>query len=103
LLTSFNHSEFSEPSYVPPLKSALQRSVSHFARKQSLFNIEEPTISAYSKLEHLNVTLVIQYLNSDYERVLPKFTSILNVPFIFMSEVANEEFHIPQEDCLKLR
>ena len=59
----------------------------NFARRDKLFDVGSQTISTYAAVNK-NVTLVVQYLNSDYKKVLPKFYDILDVPFISVAEVA---------------
>ena len=58
-------------------------------RKDKLFDYGEYTISIYAKISE-DLTLVVQFLNSDYIKVLPKFHNILDVPLIVIAEVAKK-------------
>jgi hypothetical protein len=45
--------------------------------------------------------MVVQYLATDYDKALPNFFRILDVPFVALSEVANINYKLNSANCIK--
>lgn len=45
--------------------------------------------------------MVVQFLATDYEKALPNFVKILDVPFVALSEVANRNYRLNDTSCIK--
>ena len=71
----------------------------NFVRSDQLFEIGPSTISIYSAISN-EVVMVVQFLATDYEKALPNFVKILNVPFVALSEVANRNYKLNDTSCI---